>query len=60
MLGDRNLNYGWEHLAELHYSAQIIRNSVYLTGTYQFLANPGYNKDRGPAHVFSIRVHARI
>lgn len=60
MLGDGNLNYGWEHLIELYYSAEAVKNNIYITGAYQFLVNPGYNKDRGPAHVFSIRVHARI
>lgn len=60
MLGDGNLNYGWEHLAELYYSAEMMKNSIYLTGTYQFIVNPGYNKDRGPVNVFSVRVHARI
>ena len=60
MLGDGNLNYGWDHLAELYYSAEMMKNSIYLTGTYQFIVNPGYNKDRGPVNVFSVRVHARI
>ncbi|MFN8405999.1 MAG: carbohydrate porin [Sphingobacteriaceae bacterium] len=60
MLGDGNLNYGWEHVAELYYAAEMIKNSIYLSGTYQFLVNPGYNRDRGPVNVFSVRVHARI
>jgi high affinity Mn2+ porin len=25
---------------------------------YQFIANPGYNADRGPANVFAGRFHA--
>lgn len=60
MLGDGNLNYGWEQLTELYYSAEVFKNSVYLSGTYQFLLNPGYNMDRGPAHIFSVRMHAKI
>ncbi|RXK86200.1 carbohydrate porin [Filimonas effusa] len=61
MLGDGNLNYGWEHLTELFYAAELVPSQLYLTGAYQFLLNPGYNKDRhGPVHVFSVRLHARI
>jgi len=60
MLGDGNLNYSLESLTEFYYSAEVVKNSIYLSGAYQFILNPGYNKDRGPVNVFSIRVHARI
>ena len=60
MLGDGKLNYGLEQLAELYYSAELKKNSLYLSGFYQFLVNPGYNKDRGPVNVMSIRVHVVI
>lgn len=61
MLGDGHLNYGWEHLAELYYSAALVKHHIFLTGAYQLLVNPGYNKDRqGPVHVLSVRLHARI
>jgi high affinity Mn2+ porin len=60
MLGDGALNYGLESLTEFYYSAEVVKNSIYLSGAYQFVMNPGYNKDRGPVNVFSIRVHARI
>jgi high affinity Mn2+ porin len=61
MLGDGNLNYAWEHLAELYYSAELVKNSIYLTGAYQLVVNPGYNHDRkGPVNVFSVRLHAKI
>ena len=59
-LGDGNLNYGLEQLTELYYSAAIKKNLLYLSGAYQFLINPGYNKSRGPVNVFSIRIHAAI
>jgi high affinity Mn2+ porin len=29
-----------------------------LTFDYQHIANPGYNRDRGPANIFALRVHA--
>lgn len=61
MLGDGNLNYAWEHLAELYYSTDLYNESIYLTAAYQFLLNPGYNKDRkGPVNVFSARLHIKI
>lgn len=55
-LGDGKLNYGLEKLAELYYSAELIK-SLYISGAYQFIVNPGYNKDRGSVNVFSIRAH---
>jgi high affinity Mn2+ porin len=61
MLGDGKLNYGWEHVTELYYSAELVKNDIYLTGAYQFLLNPGYNRDRkGPVNIFSVRLHVRI
>lgn len=61
MLGDGTLNYSWEHLTECYYSAELVKNSIYLTGAYQLLLNPGYNQDRaGPVNIFSVRFHARI
>lgn len=60
MLGDGNLNYGLENLLEIYYSAQLIKNNLFLSGAYQFIVHPGYNKDRGPVNVFSVRVHIEI
>lgn len=61
MLGDGNLNYGLEQLTELYYSLELLKNKIYLTGAYQLLLNPGYNKDRsGPVNVFSARLHFEI
>ena len=61
MLGDGNLNYGLEQLTELYYNCELVKNSIYLTGAYQLLFNPGYNIDRqGPVNVFSVRLHLQI
>jgi len=60
MLGDGALNYGAEQLAELYYSAELIKKSLFLSGAYQFIVHQGYNKDRGPINVFSVRVHIAI
>ena len=58
-LGDGNLNYALENLLEFYYSMELIKN-INLSGAYQFIGNPGYNKDRGPVNIFSIRVHIEI
>jgi len=58
-LGDGNLNYSLENLTEFYYSFRMSEN-ITLTGTYQHIINPGYNKDRGPVDVFSVRVHLQI
>jgi len=56
-LGDDNLNYGLENVTELYYSFAL-KDNLFISGAYQFIVNPGYNRDRGPVNVFSIRVHA--
>jgi high affinity Mn2+ porin len=58
-LGDGNLSYALESLVELYYSFCIVKD-IFVSGAYQFLNNPGYNKDRGPVNVFSVRVHLEI
>jgi high affinity Mn2+ porin len=61
ILGDGALNYGIESIAELYYSIKPSANlPLWITGDYQFAINPGYNKDRGPVNVFSIRLHAEF
>jgi high affinity Mn2+ porin len=61
MLGDGNLNYGWEKLTELYYMYELKKDMIYLSGFYQLVFNPGYNKDRqGPVNVFSLRLHVRL
>ena len=59
IIGDGHLNYGYEAIVEAFYNARLI-NFLWASFDYQFVNNPGYNKDRGPAHVFAIRVHVEI
>jgi len=47
---------GLEQIIEAYYSYAVTA-STKLTADYQFIANPGYNTDRGPANVFSGRFH---
>ena len=56
LLGDGALNYGSERIFESYYSYQLLQ-SLALAVDYQFIANPGYNRDRGPLSVLSARVH---
>ena len=61
MLGDGQLNYAWEKLTEVFYKAELVKDNIYMSVAYQYLLNPGYNRDRrGGVNVFSVRLHARI
>jgi high affinity Mn2+ porin len=55
MLGDGRLTYGLERVVEIYYNWQLLR-SVHVSPDYQFIQNPGYNRDRGPAHVIGGRL----
>jgi high affinity Mn2+ porin len=59
-LGDGQLAYGTESAAEVFYSYKISNKGLWLTGDYQLILNPGYNKDRGPVNVFSFRLHVEL
>ncbi len=59
IIGDGNLNYGHEAIMETYYNMKVY-NSLWLSLDYQFVNNPGYNKDRGPVHVFSLRGHIAL
>ena len=57
LVGDGQLtNYGLERILEAYYNIAL-NASTRLTFDYQFVANPGYNADRGPANVFAARAH---
>jgi high affinity Mn2+ porin len=56
ILGDGGLRYGRENIFETYYTAHLWRG-ISIAGDFQHIANPGYNQDRGPAQVSSIRIH---
>ncbi len=57
LIGDGMLPHpGLEQIVETYYS-YALTSSVKLTADYQFIVNPGYNTDRGPASVISGRFH---
>ncbi len=58
-LGDGRLNYGSEQIFETFYSLGVVKGAWASLG-YQRIANPGYNRDRGPANFLGLRLHAEI
>jgi len=56
MLGDGKLNYGLEQIFETYYTAHVWRG-VFASVDVQHVTNPGYNRDRGPVLVGSLRLH---
>jgi high affinity Mn2+ porin len=56
ILGDGGLTYGRETIFEQYYNFHVWRGG-FLAEDVQFVANPGYNSDRGPVWVFSLRGH---
>jgi high affinity Mn2+ porin len=59
ILGDGALNYGLESIAEVYYSFHY-NKYFFISPDYQFIMNPGYNKDRGPINVFGVRAHVEF
>ncbi|MES2188626.1 MAG: carbohydrate porin [Pseudomonadota bacterium] len=66
-LGDGRLNYGSERVFETWYRWTLpewsMRAGKLLTALslgFQHIANPGYNRDRGPVQVYSVRLHTEF
>ena len=56
LLGDGNLNYAREDILEGYYNLHTWRG-VYYALDGQYIDHPGYNQDRGPVLVESVRMH---
>jgi hypothetical protein len=56
IIGDGNLNYGRENIVEGYYNYHAWRGMFYALDVQQ-IDNPGYNRDRGPIWVGSVRAH---
>ncbi len=56
ILGDGNLNYGRENIVEGYYTWHAWRGMFYSVDM-QHIDDPGYNRDRGPVWVGSVRAH---
>lgn len=59
LLGDGTLNYGRENIFEEYYTAHFWRG-IYGALDLQHIANPGYNRDRGPVLVPALRLHIEL
>jgi high affinity Mn2+ porin len=59
VIGDGALNYTPETIFESYYAWKIDKLSTF-TFDYQYIANPAYNADRGPVHIFAGRFHAEF
>ena len=55
-VGDGKLNYGREGILEAYYSIPA-RWGVSISPDFQFVNNPAYNRDRGPAAIYALRFH---
>ena len=58
-VGDGRLPHpGAETIVEAYYSLAVIKG-VHLTLDSQTVFNPAYDRDRGPAEVLGLRLHAQ-
>jgi high affinity Mn2+ porin len=56
LLGDGRLNYARENIVETYYTLHLWRG-IYPSFGLQHLNHPGYNRDRGPLLVPTLRLH---
>jgi high affinity Mn2+ porin len=60
LVGDGRLpNPGPEKILETYYSLAVL-HSAHVSFDYQWIDHPAYNRDRGPASVYAVRVHAQF
>lgn len=59
ILGDGTLHYGRENILEAYYTLRAVRG-VFPAADVQVIDSPGYNTDRGPVVVGSLRLHVEI
>jgi high affinity Mn2+ porin len=59
LLGDGRLNYGREKIVEGYYTLHLWKGFYPAFGV-QHINNPGYNRDRGPVVVPTLRAHVEF
>jgi hypothetical protein len=58
LIGDGALRYGTENIAELYYRFEVpYLTFAQISPAIQHVDHPGYNEDRGPLYVYTIRVN---
>jgi high affinity Mn2+ porin len=55
-LGDGKIDYAPELVLEAYYNLRV-QKGIFVTLDVQGMANPGYNRDRGPVAFMGLRVH---
>lgn len=58
-IGDGQLNYRPERIAEAYYNIGLCKNA-WLTFDLQHINNPAYNADRGPVDFGAVRLHTEF
>lgn len=60
LIGDGRLPHpGDEKILETFYAASLV-GPLRLSFDYQYVDNPAYNRDRGPASIFALRLHVQL
>jgi len=60
LVGDGQLPHAAdEHILETYYKWAPL-SALHVTLDYQWVRNPAYNNDRGPASIFALRVHVQF
>jgi high affinity Mn2+ porin len=58
-VGDGHINPAAETALDAFYSFNYYR-VFWISGDYQHIVNPAFNRDRGPVNVFSIKIHGEF
>lgn len=58
-IGDGKLNYNPENIFEAYYNLSVTKSTT-LGFDLQYIVNPGYNSDRGPATFLGFRIHTEF
>lgn len=59
LIGDGRLNYATEDIIETYYNFKVAEPLSFALD-YQFVANPAYDRDRGPVSIFGARIHVEF
>src|SRR5208337_5535874 len=59
LIGDGRLSYQYEKVLETYYAYSVAKWAT-ISLDYQLIADPGYNADRGPVSIFSVRLHVEF
>jgi hypothetical protein len=58
-VGDGAIQAAGEGSLDMFYNFYL-RKPLWLSGDFQHIVNPGFNADRGPVNVFSVKIHGEF